>query len=110
MTRDDLSVLAPKLEETLRAAGVSSVGTSIYSLGGPNRASLAIYLSLDYKGGIFENSQHAKLMLNTDGRKASIEYLTGHKMKRLRKKSFELANASSWEKIAEYLLTWLRTQ
>jgi hypothetical protein len=43
-----------------------------YTLGGEERASIGINVSMDEKqtwsNGIFENSRHAKFMLNSDGK------------------------------------------
>jgi hypothetical protein len=73
------------------------VFTSLYTLGGADKASIGITIGFDAKetwaSGIFDNSAHRKFMFNTDG---TLEELTGYKTLRFRKckvKSVEAAIA-----------------
>lgn len=70
------------LQQTLLAApNIKQAVVTLYTLGGPSKASLGITIGLDAKetwvNNIFDNSRHFKLMLEPDG---SLVWLMGSKI------------------------------
>lgn len=92
------------LAEMLKSLPVPYVSTRISQLGGPARAAVGLSLSLDprntWSNGIFENSRHARFML--DCAEGSIAMIAGWKVPKFRKARFK-TNADAVAKITKWL-------
>jgi hypothetical protein len=108
------AVIEHTLFQTLRiikAAGQAKyVNGYVSFLGGPQRGSLLLTISLDAKeswpNGILENSRYAKFHINWDG---AMELISGHGMAKFRKTNigFEGGPVVTAENIADSIKKWL---
>jgi len=84
------------LDELKKAAGriFPASGGRIWTLGGNDRPSVSLDVSAQpkeqWRGGIYENSDYARLMFTLDGRKGvfDAEYNSGNGLPRMRKFTF----------------------